>query len=214
MEIHQKPSIDNDRDATSILGIRSGTMQIGAWVLLVCAVAFGGVIAQVIGSDLFVRTHWPIVDGDIVRSEAKSTRVSTRDRRPTLFWVEFEVEFDPKEAACNTGASWGVAIRFPCIGTVRSAESSLGTPFDWIQRHPAGSPARFYYDSKTGRLRFADESIFDTYPWGTIILFVVTACAASWLFNASRCRLDSLNTTVGDSASSSTNEELTDLKLS
>jgi hypothetical protein len=214
MNVQQKPSIVNDTDVPGTrTPSRTGTLRIGAWLLLVCALVCGVVTAQVIGTDLYVHTHWPIVEGDVVRAEAKSTRVSTRDRRSTLFWVEFEVEFDPKEAACNTGASWAVAMRFPCIGTVRSPESSWGTPLGWIQRHPAGSPARCYYNPKTGRLRFADESVFDTYPWGTIILFLLTSCAAIWLFYASQRRLNPVKATVGNGAFGSTPNELTELNL-
>lgn len=188
-------------------------LRIGAWCLLLCAFICGVVIAVTVGTDLYVRTHWPMVQGNVIKAEPRSTRVSSRDRRPTLFWVEFEVEFDPKEVGCNTGASWAVAMRFPCLGTVRSAESSWGTPSDWIQRHPAGSPAKLYYDPKTGHLRFAEQSVVDTFPMGTIVLFLVSAGASIWLFHALKSDLRS-GDADGDRASSSIPDELTELKLS
>jgi hypothetical protein len=209
MDFPQKPSSTDDTgDATATSF--PGAVWIGAWSLLVCALVSGVVIAQEIGNDLYVRTHWPIVYGDVVKAQAKSTRVSSRDRSPTLFWVEFEVEFDPKDAGCNTGMNWAAPTRFPCIGNVRSPDSSWGTPFDWIRRHPPNSSAKFYYDPKTGQLRFAGESIFDTYPWGTIAFFLFTGCAAMWLFGAFH-RLKPANITV---IKSSTEDALTELKLS
>lgn len=186
MDFQQKPSSINDTDAIARSATLAGALRIGGWFFLAVALICGGVIAQVIAADFYVRTHWPRVEGEVLSAEPKSTRVSTRDRRPTLFWVEFEVEFDPEASGCNTGRSWAVAMRFPCIATVRSPQSSWGTPFDWIKRHPAGSRTRLYYDPKTGHLRFADEPISNLYPWGTIALFLLASCASIIFFHASR----------------------------
>ena len=190
-----------------------------AWFCLFWGLIVGIHVVDVVGFDLYTRTHWRVVDGDMLRYEEKSGHVSSRSR--PNYWIEFEVEFDPKDAGCNTGMSWGIEKPFPCIGTVKSPGSqSRATAMSWIERHPPNSPAKFLYDPPTGRLRFAGESILDIYPWGAIIGFVVAGGGGLLLLVASRRRLQYLKTLPEDDSATPTPppgprpDDLIDLKLS
>lgn len=131
--------------------------------------------------------------GSIIRFQEKSASTGSIHSRALTYWIEFEVEFDPKQPGCNTGISWGARMPFPCIGTVKSPGSqSVGSARNWVDRHPAGSPAKFYYEPATGHLRFADESILDLYPWVAILAFFVAGTAGVILLRASRNRLQRL----------------------
>jgi len=198
---------------------RTNGMRLVAWFCLFWGLIVGIHVANVIGFDLYTRTHWRIVDGDVLRYEEKSFRVSSSDR-PT-YWIEFEVEFDPKDAGCNTGSSWAVQMPFPCIGVVKSPGSqSRATAMSWIERHPPNSPAKFLYDPATGRLRFAGESIVNIYPWGGMIGFLVGAGGGVWLLSVSRRRLQYLKTLPEDYSATPLPpqdprpDDLIDLKLS
>ena len=198
---------------------RAYGMRFVAWFLIIWGLIIGIHVADVIGFDLYTRTHWRAVDGNIIRYEEKSFTVSSRSR--PNYWIEFEAEFDPKDAGCNTGSSWAVKMPFPCIGTVKSPGSqSRATAMSWIERHPPNSPAKLLYDPATGRLRFAGESIVNIYPWGAMIGFVVGAGGGVWLLLASRRRLQYLRTLpedYGDTPSPAKEtrpDDLIDLKLS
>ena len=84
---------------------RTYGMRLVGWFLVIWGLIIGIHVANVIGFDLYTRTHWRRVDGDMLRFEEKSFRVSSSSR--PSYWIEFEVEFDPKDAGCNTGMSWG-----------------------------------------------------------------------------------------------------------
>jgi len=181
--------------------------------------AIGIYIARIVGFDLYVRSHWRVVEGDIIKYEVKSASTGSIRSRALTYWTEFEVEFNSK-SSCNTGMTWSVKMPFQCIGTVKSPGSqSLGIARNWAYRHPVGSPSRFYYDAVTGRLRFAGESILDLYPWGAILAFAVSATAGVVLLRASRHRLKQLRTSLADYGTTDAAREntepggLTDLKL-
>lgn len=223
MEAEQSSPIINDSGLGATLmpdQRRAQGIRLVAWFLFIWGLIIGIYAAKVISFDLYVRSHWRIVDGDILRYEQKSAQIGSSRSRPT-YWIEFEVEFDPKEAGCNTGSNWGIEKPFPCIGTVKSPGSqSFATASGWIQRHPPNSPARFYYDPATGRLRFAGESIANIYPWGAILAFIAGAGGGVLLLSASRRRLQYLKTlpaTEGVTSSSSSDkprpDELIDMKL-
>jgi hypothetical protein len=195
-------------------------MRIIAWFLLFWSVAIGIYVAKVIGFDLYVRTHWRVVKGAVIKYEEKSAQLGSIRSRSRTYWVEFEVEFDPKELGCNTGMSWSVPMPFPCIGKVRSPGSqSWDVAGSWSVRHPVNSAARFYYDPATGRLRFAGESILDLYPWMAIVAFGLGTGISSSLLFASRRRIEELNALppdyaqTGASAENPTRDNLIDLNL-
>jgi hypothetical protein len=198
---------------------RTYQMCVVAWFCLFWGLIVGIYVANVIGFDLYTRTHWRTVEGKIVRYEAKSFNVSSRSR--PNYWIEFEVEFDPKDAGCNTGTTWGSVTPFPCIGIVKSPGSQSGaTAMSWIERHPPNSPAKYLYDPATGRLRFAGESILNIYPWGAITAFVVVGGGGVLLLSVSRRRLEYLKTLPEDYSATSVPaqkprpDDLIDLKLS
>ncbi|HEX5235411.1 MAG TPA: hypothetical protein VFW25_08780 [Silvibacterium sp.] len=197
---------------------RFGTQQMRpvAWFLLFWSSVIGLYVARVILFDLYVRTHWHVVSGDVIKYEEKSALVgSTRTRRPT-YWVEFEVEFDPQGLGCNTGSSWAVPMRFPCTGEVRSPGSqSLGVARGWEYRHQVSSAAKFYYDPATGRLRFAGESIFNRYPWTAILAVVLGTGISFVLFYLTRRGVKGSNSAPRSytSGEDPTRDDLVDLKL-
>jgi hypothetical protein len=201
--------------------LRTQQMRIVGWFLLFWTAVIGIYVANVIGFDLYVRTHWHMVDGAVIKHEEKSAQLGSIRSRRLTYWVEFEVEFDPKGWGCNTGMSWIVAMPFPCIGSVRSPGSqSWSTARTWRYRHPVNSTAKFYYDPPTGRLRFAGESIFDLYPWAAIGAFALGTGISFVLLYISRRRLKELNTlppNFGVTANSADNPTcdngLIDLKL-
>jgi hypothetical protein len=201
--------------------LRAQQMRIVGWFLLFWTAVIGIYVAKVIGFDLYVRTHWHIVNGAVIKYEGKSAQLgSIRSRRPT-YWVEFEVEFDPKEWGCNTGMSWTVPMAFPCIGKARSPGSqSWDVAGSWSYRHPVNSAAKFYYDPATGRLRFAGESILNLYPWMAIVAFALGTGISSSLLYTSRRRLKELNTlprdyteTEASAGDPARGDDLIDLKL-
>jgi hypothetical protein len=201
--------------------LRTQQVRIVAGFLLFCGSVTGIYVARVIGFDIYVRTHWQLVDGAVIKYEEKSAQLgSIRSRHPT-YWVEFEVEFDPKGWGCNTGMSWAVPIPFPCVGAVRSPGSQLwNVAGGWGHRHPVNSRAKFYYDPATGRLRFAGESILDLYPWTAILAFAFSTGISFVLLYASHRRREGLNTlppdygvTVSSAASPTRDDYLIDLKL-
>ena len=190
-------------------------MRLVAWFLVVWGSIMAIYVAQAVGFDLYVRSHWHLVDGAIIRYEEKSARIGSIRSRPS-HWIEFEVEFDPKEWGCNTGMSWAVAMRFPCIGIVKTpAFQSLDIARGWIPRHPVASTAKCFYDPPTGRLRFAGELV-SYLPWGALFAFIGATGMGILLLKVSRQRLeDSKNladteTRVGKKPAS---DELTDLNL-
>jgi len=222
-----KPLTDSDQNlpmpydyglAATLMPNRARTtgMRLVGWFLLIWGLIIGIHVANVIGFDLYTRTHWRTVEGNMLRYEEKSWQVSSRSR--PSYWIEFEVEFDPKDAGCNTGMSWGIEKPFPCIGTVKSPGSqSRATAMSWIERHPPNSPAKFFYDPPTGRLRFAGESIAYIYPWGAMLGFVVGMGGGVWLLSVSRRRLQFLKTLpeyYGATPPDLRPDELTDLNLS
>jgi hypothetical protein len=198
---------------------RTYGMRLVGWFLVIWGLIIGIHVASVIGFDLYTRTHWRTVEGTIVRYEEKSWQVSSRSQ--PSYWIEFEAEFDPKDAGCNTGSSWAVKMPFPCIGIVRSPGSqSRATAMSWIERHPPNSPAKFLYDPPTGRLRFAGESIVNIYPWGAMLGFVVGTGGGVWLISVSRRRLQYMKALPEDHsatpipAQKPRPDDLIDLKLS
>jgi hypothetical protein len=201
--------------------LRTQQVRIVAWFLLFWSSVIGIYVARVIGFDLYVRTHWHVVDGAVIKYEEKSAQLGSIRSRRLTYWVEFEVEFDPKESSCNTGMSWAVPMPFPCIGKALSPGSqSLDAAANWQHRHPVNSRAKFYYDPATGRLRFAGESILDLYPWTAIVGFALGTGIAFVLLYASRRRREDLNTLPPDygvTPSSAENptrdDDLIDLKL-
>ena len=196
--LEQNLTVINDSGCMALLMpnlLRTQQVRIVAWFLLFWGSVIGIYVAKVIGFDLYVRTHWQVVEGAVIQYEEKSAQLgSIRSRRPT-YWVEFEVEFDPKGWGCNTGMSWAVPMHFPCIGVVRSPGSQLwNVAGGWRHRHPVNSEAKFYYDPATGRLRFAGESILDLYPWTAIVAFAFSTGISFVLLYASHRRREDLNT--------------------
>jgi hypothetical protein len=171
-------------------------------------------VAYKISFDLYTRTHWRLVEGDVISYEQQSGHISSRER-PT-YWIKFRVEFDPKEAGCNTGESWSEKMRFPCIGMVRSPGSkSLSRAMSWAERHPPNSAAKFLYDPASGRLRFAGESVWNIYPWGAIVAVVVSGMIGILLYRTSRQRFVANDSdSIGSAESESRPDEIIDLKLS
>jgi len=80
-------------------------VRIVAWFLLFWAAVIGIYVAKVIGFDLYVRTHWQVVEGAVIKYEEKSAQLGSIRSRRSTYWREFEVEFDPK--------GW----RFPCLAS-------------------------------------------------------------------------------------------------
>jgi hypothetical protein len=201
--------------------MRAQQMRTVGWFMLFWTVAIGIYVVKVIGFDLYVRTHWQMVDGAVIKYEEKSAQLGSIRSRRLTYWLEFEVEFDPKNWGCNTGMSWAVPMPSPCIGKVLSPGSrSMDVARGWGYRHPVNSAAKFYYDPATGRLRFARESILDLYPWIAIAAFALGTGISSTLLYTSRDRLKQLDTTPPDGAivgayadNPTRGDELTDLKL-
>ena len=223
MDTGQNPRIIDDSGLAATLmpdRTRAQGMRLVAWFVVLWGVIIGIYAANVIGFDLYVRSHWRLVQGDVLRYEEKSAQVGSSRSRPT-YWIQFEVEFDPKDAGCNTGSSWAVKRPFPCIGTVKSPGSqSRATAMRWIERHPRNSSAKFSYDPATGRLRFAGESIADIYPWGAMLAFFAGFGGGVLMLSASRRRLEYLKTLPEDSSANPAPpkqpgaDDLVDLKLS
>ena len=211
---------DNYGPAATVLPnqARTNGMRLVGWFLVIWGLIIGVHVAKVIGFDLYARTHWRTVEGKMLRYEEKSWQVSSRSR--PNYWIEFEVEFDPKDAGCNTGMSWAVPKPFPCIGNVKTPSSqSWNVAQSWISRHRVGSRAKFFYDPLTGRLRFAGESVLDVYPWGAVFAFIAATGIGVFLLSASRRRLEYLKTlpdalTVVPMGEKPSSGNLTDLNLS
>jgi hypothetical protein len=201
--------------------VRAQQMRIVGWFLLFWSSAIGIYVARVVGFDLYVRTHWQVVDGAVIKYEGKSAQLGSIRSRRLTYWEEFEVEFDSKRLGCNTGMSWAVPMLFPCIGRVRSPGSqSLDVAESWSRRHPVNSRAKFYYDPTTGSLRFAGESILDLYPWIAIVAFGLSTGISLVVLYTSQHRLKELNTsppdcTITESSAGTQmrDDDLIDLKL-
>jgi hypothetical protein len=218
----QSPVIHDDGSFPTLMPtlVRARQVRLVAWFLCFWGTAIGIYVARVVGFDLYVRSHWTVVEGDIIKYEEKSASTGSIRSRALTYWTEFEVEFNSNESGCNTGMSWGVKMPFQCIGTVKSpASQSLSIARNWAYRHPAGSHAKFYYDPATGHLRFAGESVLDLYPWVAIIAFVVAGTVGVILLSASRHRLKQLKTSLEDYGTTAVvientdPDDLTDLKL-
>lgn len=220
MDVEDKSPLPDDSGPTATLmpgRVRALQMRAVAWFLLVWGSIMGIYVAQVVGFDFYVRSHWHLVEGEIVRYEEKTAQIGSLRSRPS-HWIEFEVEFDPKEWGCNTGMSWAVAVRFPCIGIVKTPSSqSWDVARSWVPRHRVASPAKFFYDPPTGHLRFAGELVFYL-PWGAVLAFIGATGIGAFLLWASGRRLEDLKTmpdtpTETPIRENRASDELTDLNL-
>ena len=220
--MEQNPTIRDDSGFIALLmpnRLRVQQTRIVAWFLLFFSLVIGIYAAKAVGFDLYVRTHWRMVNGAVIKYQEKSAQLGSIRSRRLTYWLEFEVEFDPKGSGCNTGMSWAVPMPFPCIGEVRSPGSqSLDVARGWGYRHPVNSTTTLYYDPPTGRLRFAGESILDLYPWAAIAIFALGTGISFVLFHTSHHRIRELTASDDGVTSASTknhapDESLIDLKL-
>ncbi len=201
---------------------RAKLMRVVAGFCLLIGLLGAFTIIRSVALDLYAHSYWPVVKGDVLKYDEKSAVPPGSSSRHDVYWIEFEVEFDPREHSCTTGSSWGVPSQFPCIGTISTrSTSSWSSAQQWTTRHPRNSAAAFLYDPATGKLRFADESISDVVDPGKSIAVLVTTSLGLWLWFAANRRRRFLETlpedydaTPSDPRRDAKPDELTDLKLS
>ena len=201
---------------------RAKLMLVAAWFCTAIGALAGISGLSAIFSSAYAHSHWPVVKGDILSYEQKSAEETSANSRRNVYWIEFQVEFDPGRFGCTTGSTWGVPSKFPCIGSLRTqSTSSWADAMQRVRRHPPRSGATFLYDPASSRLRFADETAADVFPPEDILVLVVAGGCGLLLIWVVRRRLRFLRTLPEDydatppaSGSKSEPDELTDLKLS
>jgi hypothetical protein len=201
---------------------RAKFLGFAAWFSIAIGLLAGISALSAIFSSAYAHWHWPVVKGDILSYEEKSGERPGSSNPHNVYWIEFRVEFDPGKLGCTTGNEWGVPKALSCIGVIRTLSTSSWTSAQsWIKRHPHNSLANFLYDPRTGRLRFADETVWDVCPQEDILILLVGGGFGLLLRVAVQRRLRFLGSMPEDydaspptSSNPSRPDELTDLKLS
>jgi hypothetical protein len=184
---------------------------------------------RILSSELDARLRWSRANARVAVAEQKS---ADENHAPggspglsihTVYWVEFEVDFNPANG-CRTGisASPSTPTEFPCTARIRTLLSgSPANAYYWVRHHPQGGPAQVLYDPKGPGVRFADESLVDLLPWSKILASLVILVFSLVVFSAAQRRLRDLAYLPADqdlpappSSRDPKPDDLIDLKLS
>ena len=178
-----RESLGSDEDIGFVASLmpnrtRGGLLRAAAWFCLIISLLFGITLGRLVFYALYARVRWPVVDGAVrgyqqksVEEHASGTK-STGGASWTAYWIEFEIGLDIPVDNCRTGTTLGGSAQLPCVGTIRTpATKSWTEALGWVARHPPGSRGRFLYDPFGPGIRFANESVWNLYPWGKIVLF-------------------------------------------
>ena len=205
---------------------RAKLLRFSALFCIVISSLFGLSTLQIVFSEIYKRHEWPVARGSVLAYERK--QADERDVHPenrsarTMYWTEFQVQFDVPAAECRTGTTWGTPQPFPCIGVFRTPPTrSWQEANAWTQRHPLNSPARILHDPVGPGVEFADESAWFAYPWEKIFIFLGLLALSLVFFNATQRRLrflevlpEDYDATVPPTSQEQKPDELIDLKLS
>lgn len=194
---------------------RAKFMRFAAGFCIFIGLLAGFTAIRAILINTYRHSHWSTVKGDILSYAEKSAVQPESGSRHNVYWIEFQVEFDPRELGCTTGSSWAVPREFSCIGAISTpATKSWANTQTWVTRHRPNSAAAFLYGQAGGRLRFADESAVDVVQPESIIVLLVAGGMGLLLLFAAKKRLRFLDATPPYSQPDTDPNELTDLKLS
>ena len=181
-------------------------------------------------SELNARLLWSRIDGQISTIQLKSAAEnhspggnSSISAFRTVYWVEFEVAFNPP-SGCRTGivSPPDSAMTFHCFAEVRTIpRKSPQNAYDWVRHYGPGSAVRLMYDPRGPGVKLADQSLLDALPWNSILgAFVMVVCGLLALCAAQR-RLRELAYLPKDqdlpapqSSEGSRPDDLIDMKLS
>ena len=163
-------------------------MRYAAYFVLFIGTLFGWVTLRIAHQEYRAQHDWPVAPGEVEASEEQS-RVDTdsHNNRSTLYWTQFRVLFDPPPGECGAGMLWGrIGGPTRCIGVFNTPEGSREDAYHWTRRHPVGSHVQVHYEPHGRGVRFAGESIADTYPWKKILVTFVIFFAGSGLLRLAR----------------------------
>lgn len=184
---------------------RARLVRATAWFCLAISLLFGAPLAKPVFYDLLARWRWPVADGVVRGYQQKSAEVhasgtrSTAGASWTVYWIEFEVGLDIPAEHCRTGTIVGGRAPLACVGTIRTpATKSWTEAQSWVARHAPNSHQRFLYDPSGEDLRFANESVWNLYPWGKMALFCAMILFSALFVNTAEHRVRQLNALPDD----------------
>jgi hypothetical protein len=199
-------------------------MRLASIFMLVVTALFAVPTVQAILYELHARKQWPAAEGEVfsyetMTRELQAHQPGVRDR--TVYYIEFQVEFDVPAAQCRTGTTWRPPHPYPCIGAIDTLPAaSWADAQAWTRRHPLNSPARILYDPNGPTVRFADDPLRSVLHWDKIYALIGMTAFGLLLFAASVRRsqfLDGLpenySAPVPPAPQESRPDELIDLKI-
>jgi hypothetical protein len=165
----------------------------------VFCLAITGLMALTISSEASAHRGWERASGKILAAELKHADEENSPggipgKLRTLYWAAFDIEFK-RTTDYRTGAAWapGTHGDFPCIASLHSPPStSWSVANRWLLRHPLNSDVRIFYDPKGAGAVFADESVWNLWPWDKIFAMLGIGAFGSLMFAAAQKRLRAL----------------------
>jgi hypothetical protein len=151
-------------------------LRYAAYFVFFIGALFGLATLQIAHQEYRARAAWPIASGEVLSSEEQSRVVKgSSGPNSTVYWIRFTVVFDPPLDQCRPGMLWitaGGPTR--CVGTFNTLEGSRMDAYQWTRRHPVQSHAQVHYEPHGTGVRFAGESVIDSYPWEKVfVTFVI-----------------------------------------
>lgn len=164
-------------------------LRYAAYFVFFIGTLFGLATLRIAHHEYRAQDAWPVAWGEVLSSEEQSRTVRGSSGPPsTVYWMKFTVVFDPPLDQCGPGMLWimtGGPTR--CIGTFNTLEGSREDAYQWTRRHPVRSRAQVHYEPHGAGVRFAAESIVDTYPWKNIFVTFVISFVGFGLLRFARC---------------------------
>jgi hypothetical protein len=193
-------------------------LRYAAYFVFFIGTLFGLVTLRIAHQEYRAQDTWPIASGEVLSSKEQSRVVRTsRGPNSTVYWIRFTVVFDPPLGQCGPGMLWimtGGPTR--CVGTFNTLEGSRTDAYDWSRRHPVRSEVQVHYEPHGSGVRFAGESVADTYPWKKVFVTFVIFFAGFGLLRFARLLEENAtetSTNAGQDADNAPSDELIDLKL-
>jgi hypothetical protein len=163
-------------DGSARYGGNPTGLRYAAYFVLFIGTLFGLATLGIAYQEYRARDAWPIAWGEVLSSEEHSRVVrGSSGPNSTVYWIRFTVVFDPPLDRCRPGMLWitaGGPTR--CVGTFNTLEGSRMDAYQWTRRHPVQSHVQVHYEPHGTGVRFAGESVIDTYPWEKVfVIFVI-----------------------------------------
>jgi hypothetical protein len=193
-------------------------LRYAAYFVFFIGTLFGLVTLRIAHQEYRAQDTWPIASGEVLSSEEQSRVVrGSSGPNSTVYWMRFTVVFDPPLDQCRPGMLWimaGGPTR--CVGTFNTLEGSRMDAYEWTRRHPVRSSVQVHYEPHGTGVRFAGESISNTYPWKNVFVTFAIFFVGFGLLRFARWVEDNgveTSPAAGQDADNAPSDELIDLKL-